>query len=145
MTLHAANGNSNLSDPAKLAEMYGQVKVLQQIIEAYDTALKTAVEEKGSLMLPDGRELKFVHEDREEIDVEKCVEPLGKWFGDKLFKSLCDSGALTISKGKLLDAVGEIAAKGRKGKDKAACMEDLREAGAVKTKTIRKLSAKKGA
>ena len=143
LSLSLASENRGLSDPLLLAELYPKVKVIQRVLESYDSALKMAVQEHGHLELPDGRFLVFDESERETIDPAKMMGPLEKRFGKDLFGILCESGSLTIGKTKLMDAVKKQARKGMKGKEAESCMEELRDAGAVTTKTVRRLIPKK--
>lgn len=126
--------------PEELAAEYTKTRMVGKALEAYDKALKIVL---GSLPNPlpigDGRVIGLAEGSKSEIDARKAL-PLLKESG---FTAADLNRVTSMSKGAIEEIVGERAAKGMKGKDKAAIVQRLREAGAITTTTYLKLEARK--
>ena len=122
-----------------LPTLYARVKLLEKAIEHYREALKLSLADGP---LPDGlgNTLQLVEQTREKID------PLVAWpiLQDQGFTEEELASAVSISSTTLLDVAGDKAAKGYKGKAKAALKERLREAGAMKPSTFEMIKTVKG-
>jgi hypothetical protein len=117
-----------------IGALWDQSRALKQALEHYEKIVDTLVEDNGSLELGDGRKIIHITQTRDNIDARKAW-PVMRAAG---LNDDAINAALRISKTALLDAVGKCAARGEKGKAKAAMTTALDEAGAIARTTIRK-------
>lgn len=122
----------------QLAQLKPKADMLKRALKQYNTALKDAVKENGPLPTGDGREVYLQERSRSKIVTSTALPVLITHFGniDAVMP------ALKLSKGKLLDAVGDRAEQGKKGKTKQKVMELLEEAGAVEESSYTRLSVR---
>ena len=139
-----ADPDAKALTPAALARLYPKAQLLRQVLAAYDTALKDAVEAAGRLPLGDGMELSLAERTRGNIRPAAARPVLEAAAGsDDVFDWLARSGAIEIRSGKLQDAVGALAARGTKGAVKAQLMADLESAGAIERTAYKVLTIRK--
>ena len=129
-----------------LASLYPQAKLLEKALKSYDKQLKAAVA-AGPIPIGDGMVLDFREETREKIlFTQEAVDAMLDKYNDYdggFFKAL--EGAITVSKKGLQDFAARTARRcGEKiGPAKAEIVELMRGAGAVESKSIRKLVTRK--
>ena len=123
-----------------LADLYPKAKLLKKALDQYDDALRSELE-RGELKINDGAMLRLVEETRDEIDPLKSWPKLAGDFGSEELSSV-----VKITKTSLMDLVASRAKQW--GVTIKQAKEDymfaLRESGAVKTTTIRKIQAGRG-
>jgi len=133
--------------PEKLGSMWEGVSLLKKSWGAYDKLIKKTVDDKGSIVINKNYCLQYRIEPQKEIlPTEKGISVIMEYFDIKELQGILDflNGwkAVKIGKGKLEDAIGDYAPKGKKGKDITAMIENLDAAGAIRIKEIKKLSKK---
>jgi hypothetical protein len=109
----------------KIAELRPKVKLIEQVIKAFDAAVRAEVLEGGPIPLGDGKELRAVTINKDTIQIQQSLEILQAHFTDSEINEF-----VTIGKTKMLEAIGAKVAKG-KGKAQDALMAKLEAAGAV--------------
>lgn len=126
------------AEPDKLIHLYERVGALSKRIDQFKEVVRSRVEQEGVVQGVDKR-LVIVTENRDEIDarlgwsiITDCIT------GDQLADSI------KVKKQQLLKFVGDNAPRGEKKKAKDALMDELRTAGAVETKEIKKLRLLQG-
>lgn len=118
--------------------LYRRATAVKHMVDDYVQALKTHILTFGPIE-QDGYELSIITEMHDKID------PLAAW-PHMVAAGLTDehiAKAVRLSKGALLDAVGELAPPRGKGKAKAEFMEKLNDAGCVRKDEVLKFKEKK--
>ena len=116
--------------PATLARLYPQAKMLENALDNYRKALRIAVEEHGALSIGDGRELALSDYNVTVVDAQKAwpilADPDGWRFTD-------DDMAKTIkmSSSAIQDVVAKRAERGDKAKVKTEVIANLIDGGAA--------------
>lgn len=117
----------------EVASLFERLGMIEQAIEGFRQHVKENVKQLGPLDVGGGRVLKIIESNRDKLD------PVKSW------PVVCEvlteaeiAPAITLSKTKILDAVGAKVEKG-KGKAKEAMMEQLKAAGAVSVTTSESL------
>lgn len=120
--------------PDVVAALWDQSRALKKALEAYDKAVDALVDLTGDLPLPDGRKIIHTESSRDTIDARKA------WATMKASGMTQDdiNAVLTISKTKLLDAVGRLAPRGQKAAAKGDMMAALDVAGAISRSVTRR-------
>ena len=133
--------------PADLVALKDRADLVRQVLKAYDAALREAVEQAGSLVLPDGRELFLEERFREDINPARGWMVLKQTIGieDNQLALVALQDVLEIAKGKLLDLVAANAPRGQKGKARLALLEALEKAGAIMASPYHVLSVRQPA
>lgn len=121
--------------PEKLAGLYAQAQALDKALAAYRDALRLTLRDSGPLDLGNGMEIFLAPGERRRLYLtQKALDTvlLPALAVDNL-PDLLETlgGAVTLDKTKLCAAVGAKAARGQKGKAKAAVLEQLESVGAV--------------
>ena len=121
----------------RLAELYPQAKLLEKAVESYMDMLGVAASD-GPLLLPDGRQVELRSIKKQEILAREAWPILASQLSqDEL------AGCTTITKGKLMDAVGAKSTKGMKAKDQMRLLGQLKDAGAISETSFVKLQVSK--
>lgn len=118
--------------PAIIGSLYTRVKLVERACKDYDKVLRNMIDTNGSVPLGDGRIIGFVEEQREKLSVNMDV--LLNHFKESNIMDMC-----SLSKTALKKTIGNVAPPRMEGKMMSAVMDELREAGAVETTTIKKL------
>lgn len=119
---------------AQLGRIYPAVQNVERLCKAYRDMARAAVAVKGPIPVDDDMELALVASNRETIDAKTAWPILTKHLTEAEL-----APAVTISKTKVLKAISDKAARGQKGKVKAAVIDALKAAGAITTKQIQSL------
>ena len=139
--LALADAQAGELTPALLGRLHPQAKALRKALDAYDAALRSALQAGGPIALADGGELALVERQIERLRPREAWPLLEDAIG---LDALAE--VVTISKTAALDAVGKAAGKGLGSRAKGAMIEKLRAAGALATETqIRVELTRKGA
>jgi Protein of unknown function (DUF2800) len=137
----AANALTVISPGAlsrdRLAALYPQARLLEKAIEAYTDMLRAALAD-GPLVIPDGRQIELKQFPRQEILAREAWPILAAELTQEEL-----AGCTSITKGKLMDAIGAKAAKGCKGKDQGRMLARLKEAGAISESSFVKIQVTK--
>ena len=123
--------------PEDMARLVPQASMLRRALDLFDSALREHVRAAGRLPLGDGTALALESRRRREIRARAAWPVLTADLG--LSEDDLDR-VLSVSKGALEEVVGERAAPRMKGKDRAAAMQKLCEAGAVIERPYQQLS-----
>lgn len=115
--------------PQLLGRLHPQAKALRKALDAYDAALRSALQ-AGPIDLADGSRLELVERQIERLRPREAWPLLEDAIG---LDALAE--VVTISKTAALDAVGKAAGKGNGARAKGAMIEKLRAAGALATET----------
>ena len=121
----------------KLAALYPQAKLLEKAVESYTEMLRAALSD-GPLVLPDGRQIELKKMVKQEILAREAWPVMAEVLSDDELAQCC-----TITKGKLMDAIGAKAAKGCKGRDQMQMLDRLRDAGAIVESSFCKIQVNK--
>ena len=123
----------------KLAALYPQAKLLEKAVEVYTEMLRAALSD-GPLLIPDGRQLELKQIAKQEILAREAWPILSAALTqDEL------AGCTSITKGRLMDAIGAKAAKGMKARDCGSMLARLKESGAISETSFVKIQiTKKG-
>ena len=127
-------------EPAALAERWPDAQLVKQILDNYYEQLKATLRLHGTLPLGDGREIGLDDRKKETIHLMSAMPVIRDTFGENI---AAIAPALTVGKTKLTKLVSDRAEKGMKGKDIAAFLENLREAGAVSETKYKVLAVRK--
>lgn len=127
-------GLADLTGP-EVVQLRRRAKLVEKVIESLDRAVRARVDAAGGA-IPDGegRELRFISQDRKEVDPLKGTPVLERWLTDEEL-----AGCIKISLSSANDAVADKTERGQKGKQIAAMNEELRAAGALIVTKIRRL------
>jgi len=113
----------------RLPDVYFRVQIVQRQIDAFRDWLRGEIQKNGPMVCGPEKILRLQPRNKAVLDVQK---------GWQIFRGVLSDDELnkcmTVSKTKLLAAVGEKSAPRMKGKDAAALMLRLEEAGAVTIK-----------
>jgi len=113
----------------RLPDVYSRVQMVKRQVEAFSNWLREEIQKNGPLVCGPEKILRLQQRNKSVLDVQK---------GWSVFRAVLSDDELnkcmTVSKTKLLAAVGEKSAPRMKGKDQAAIMLRLEEAGAVTIK-----------
>jgi len=142
---------SQLTDmvPADLAALKPKADVLKRLLGLYDKSLKAAVVEAGSLSRGDGREMYMSTREKRKLVLETAWPVLAELLGvdpeyfPTLLEKLSDMGAIDVKLTKVLDAVGDGAAKGQKGKKKDDARAQMDAIGAIEVHKYDVLTTRK--
>jgi len=122
--------------PALVMSTYPRFKMVEKICKDFDKAVRNLVETNGPMSIGDGRVLGFKEEERKTIALN--LDVLQQHLSMDTINEI-----VTVGKTKLMTAVKDIAPPRQGAAMCKVVMEQLEEAGAVTTKTIRKLVAKR--
>lgn len=133
--------NAPESDPYLLGKLFESEKLLKPIMERAHELVKAQVALAGGrLDIGDCRELRIVTQEQKRIDPANGWPILLETIGaDRLMN------AITVGKGKVEDAIGDVAAPRGKGKLIRATMEKLEGANAIVPKVVERLEMRKSA
>jgi len=124
--------------PEKLAELYPQAQALEKMLEAYRAALKLVVA-NGPLPIGNGKQIELVEAHRAVINTISARPVLAA----NGFSEDDIARVSSMSKGEIETVVGERAPKGMKGRNQAAIVKALEDAGAITQTSFTKLQQKK--
>jgi len=123
----------------RLPDLYSRVQMVEKQIDLFRKWLREDLEKNGRMICGPGKVLELKDQNVQVLDVQK---------GWKIFAGCLDEAALndclSISKTKLLAAVGAKSAPRMKGKDQAAVMKALEEVGAISLRPKKVLTWTKG-
>lgn len=119
-------------DDAEVIDLYAKARNVEKLAGDFVSAVKTRIKTSGLIEGPDGQVLRLRESPVERLDAEKSAGIIAEATDlmNSEYLACCN-----LSKTKLLNAVGEHAARGQKGKEKKRVMEALRDGGAVSEST----------
>ena len=129
--------NAAPAPPAeRLAELKPKADMLRRALDAYDKALRRALEEAGTLPLPDGRELYLAERRREKVVMNTVTWDILETYLGK--DGILD--VLDVNKKRALDAVrAKAPEKGQRVKD---MLENLRDMDCIAESTYKMLAVR---
>lgn len=118
-----------IRDGAHAGEMMAKLEIIQNLAAAVEDAIKAYVDEHGAITLPDGRRYGTVETTQESIDAQAAL-PILREAG----VGACIE--LKVSKEAIKREIKAAAAKGQAAAAERALLAQLRDAGALKAKTV---------
>jgi hypothetical protein len=113
----------------RLPDVYSRVQMVQRQVDAFRDWLRGEIQKNGPMVCGPEKILRLQTRNKSVLDVQK---------GWSVFRAVLSddelSKCMTVSKTKLLAAVGEKSAPRMKARDQKAMMEKLQEVGAVTVK-----------
>lgn len=121
-----------------LGDLYSRANQLEKCIAAFKKIVRQTLEADGPLDIGEGKYLTMGESRTEVLDAQKSWPLLAAQFDAAEINAF-----LALSKTKLVKALRDTAPRGQKEKVAEAFLDDLREAGAVTTHTIKKIQPRK--